>query len=148
MDDLTELDLATAGELLQRLVDQLGSARQTIEAAQRRVAGFRKMVDALVEMFPELEDRLPEDLDEDEPSRPRGAMAVYEILQENLNSWYQVGAVVRLLQEKEWMPQSSNPANAVRSALERLHDTGSIEKSRSTAGAVIYRVHEPEEEPF
>jgi len=146
VDDLTDLDAAKASELLARLLAQLVVAREGIVAAQRRFAGFRKMVDAVVEMFPELEDDLPAELGDDEPARPRGAAAALVVLEEHTNSWYAVPAVVNMLDKKGWLPQSTNAANAVRSALERLVDTGLINKGKSITGAVIYRVFDPDAE--
>ncbi len=155
-DDLLDLDEAGARRTVKQLLDQLKAAREAVEAAQRRAAGFRKMIDALVEMFPAIEDHLPEDLDEDEPAHPRGAGAVWEVLGERMNQWFTVPTIVGFLERKGWAPQSSNPANAVRSALERLVESDEIKKSRSTTGSVIYRVYDQSadgdlvegEEPF
>lgn len=146
MEDLTDLDAASAKEMLGRLLSQLVTAREAIVTGQRREAGYRKMIDALVEMFPELEDDLPAALDEDEPARPRGAAAVLAILKDNVNNWYQVGAIANMLERRDWLPQSSSPANAVRSALERLVEQGLVQKGKSVQGAVIYRVYDPEAE--
>lgn len=150
MDDLTSLNPESAAKMLDRLLSQLGTWREAVVAGERRVAGFRKMIDALVEMFPELEDRLPAELDEGEPARPRGAAAALNVLQERPNRWYSVGSVVQMLDTKDWLPKSSNPGSAVRTALERLVEKNEIEKNRSTNGAVIYRFHDPDadKEPF
>jgi len=148
--DLTNPSEEAASETLSQLLDQLVMIQQVIDGATRRVAGLRKMVEALVEMFPALEDKLPEDFDENEPARPRGAAAAITVLRENAGNWFTVVGVLNLLERHEWVPKSSNPANAVRTALERLVEQGAIKKNRSTEGAVIYRVenYTDDEEPF
>jgi hypothetical protein len=151
--DLAQLNQDDAKGLVAQLLAQLAEAREAVERSERRATGIRKMVDGLVEMFPALEDLLPEDLDNDEEPRPRGAEAVRRVLADRQGDWFTVTHIVGLLDKQNWMPNSSNPANAVRTALERLVDTGGIEKNRSTTGAVIYRYLLPpspddQEEPF
>lgn len=144
----------TAAEMAKQLLTQLEDARHSVELSQRRAVGFRKMLDGLIEMFPALEDLLPEDLDGEEQPRPRGAEAVRRALAESPGDWYAVPAIVMMLQRHDWLPESSNPANAVRTAAERCVEDGRIEKGRSQDGAVIYRFAAPptyaasDEEPF
>ncbi len=151
---LTNLKDDDAAELLAELLIQLFDTRQAVEHSQRQAIGIRKMIDGLVEMFPALEDLLPEDLDDDEDPRPRGTEAIRRVLAENKGAWYTVPAIVTLLDAQDWLPNSSNPANAVRTALERLVERKVVEKSRSTEGVVIYRHPPPptsyrsDEEPF
>lgn len=147
--DITELGEAEAGDLVRRLLSQLGAANEEVEAARRKAAAIRKMIEAVVEMFPDLEDDLPEDLDDDHP-RPRGAEAVRRVLEQNRGTYYTTKAIVALLGQQGWMPQSSNPSNAVRTAAERLVERGVVEKDRAADGAVVYRVsgYDPAEEPF
>ena len=136
-----EMSEEQAATSIAELLRQLSDARHTVEAGQRRVAGIRKVIDGIVEIFPALEDLLPEDLDETETPHPRGSDAVWRVMSAPGAStrWLTVNAVVNLLAERDWMPRSSNPANAVRTALERLHESGAIEKTRSTESQVIYR---------
>ena len=158
--DIAQLDITalTDGQALLvvgGLVAQLRHAREDIDKLERQVAGIRKMIDGLVEMYPVTEDVLPEDLDPEDPPHPRGAEAVLRVLREVAGEWYTVPHIVQRLDAKDWLPRSSNPPNAVRTALERLLEQRAVEKSRSTTDQVIYRVPvtEPrgygyDEEPF
>ncbi|MBV9920250.1 MAG: hypothetical protein JOY78_05250 [Pseudonocardia sp.] len=154
--DLAALTDETSVDAVLELLVQLEEAQQLHEAAGRRVGGIRKMIEAVVEVFPVAEDVLPEDFDGDEEPRPRGAEAVRRVLQDNEGKWYGVPAVVNMLERRDWMPRSSNPANAVRSALQRLYDAGTVEKGKSAAGGgVIYMFpatggggYNDDEEPF
>lgn len=151
--DLAQLDDDAAETLVAQLVAQLTATRAEEDRLQRRAVGIRKMIDGLVEMFPATEDLLPENLDDDEEPRPRGAEAVRRALDEHAGEWYAVPHVADLLARRGWLPNSSKPSNAVRTALERLVEQGDIEKGRSTEGIVIYRRPEPPkydtgEEPF
>jgi hypothetical protein len=144
--DLTNLDAKSATELVRQLLEQLRDARTAVEESKRRAIGIRKVIDGLVEMFPAAEDVLPDDFDDGKPPRPRGAEAVLRVIAEKPGSWYTVTAVVRMLHERGWMPESANPGNAVRSALERLVETNMALKGRSTEGVVIYTSTPPEDE--
>lgn len=156
--DFTTLDDEAATSLVGRLVKQLRQARTDVERAERRVSGIRKLIDAVVEMYPAAEDELPEDLDDDEEPRPRGAEAVRRVLDENAGKWHGVSDVVSMLEARDWLPDSSNPANAVRTALQRLSDRKVIEKGKGKRdGAIAYRIpapppapprYDPSEEPF
>lgn len=143
--DLSDLTEESAREAMEQLLAQLENSRRAVDLYKRQAAGIRKMIDGLVEIVPALEDLLPEDLDDDEEPRPRGAEAVRRVLIERGGEWLTVPAVVNRLERNNWMPKSSNPANAVRSALERLVEIEVAEKERSGEGAVIYRY---KEEPF
>lgn len=152
--DLTTLTEDEAVTYAHQLLDQLAATRTEVEASERRAAGIRKMIDVMVEMFPAIEDVLPEDLDADSP-RPRGASAVQKVLDDEPGSWFAVKAIVARLGQSGWLPDSSNPANAVRTAAERLVERDAIKKSKSTEGAVIYKSkkppppkYDPAEEPF
>lgn len=153
--DLTALDESEAATLALRLLSQFEEAREVTRASERRAAGIRKMIYGLVEMFPAIEDLLPEDLDDEDRPRPRGAEAVLRVLEDDAGTWFTVSSVVAMLSRKGWLPDSSNPPNAVRTALERLVDRKAISKSRSTDENVIYSVKPPpayvgggDEEPF
>ncbi len=152
--DLTDVDESTATAMTQQLLEQLQEAREEVEQAQRRVGGIRKMIDGLIEIFPAAEDVLPEDLDGDDEPRPRGTEAVRRVLDAQRGKWYAIPAIVSFLGQQGWLPESSNAANAVRTALQRAFEAGIVEKSRSTQGQVIYRVpaakspDDDEGEPF
>ncbi len=149
--DLANLDEKRATELVAELLDTLLEARDAVEQSQRRAAGVRRMISGLLEMFPALEDMLPEDIDPEEEARPRGTAAVRRVLDDQPGDWFAVAGVVELLLRRGWLPESSNPANAVRTALERAVEAGLVKKARATRGGVIYSsVEEPsdDEMPF
>ena len=136
--DLVELDETKALKAVSDLLDELLTARRAMDLAQRRAAGLRKMIEAVVEMFPAAEDLLPEDLDGSDEPRPRGAEAVRRVLLADRGVYYSVPGLVTLLAQRNWLPDSASPANAVRTAAERLVDQGVIQKTRSIDDAVIY----------
>ena len=131
-----------------QLVRQLESARQSVDQAERRVAGLRKLIEAVVEIYPAAEDELPDDLDDEREPRPRGAEAVRRVLADRAGNWYRLPVIVDMLDEQGWLPASGNPTNAVRSAAERLIATRVLEKERAEGdGAVIYRYPKPPADP-
>jgi hypothetical protein len=149
--DLANLNEQRATEFVRELLNQLVEARGAVEQFERRAAGVRRIISGLVEMFPALEDLLPEDIDPDEGTRPRGMEAIRRVLDEKRGDWFAVGGVVHLLKGEGWLPESSNPANAVRTALERAVEAGVAVKGRTVGGGVIYRSTQepyPDEEPF
>ncbi|CAN5752130.1 hypothetical protein BH24ACT4_BH24ACT4_14400 [soil metagenome] len=150
--DLTSLNESSASSVVQQLLDELAGARDAVERYQRQAVGLRKVIDGLVEMYPAVEDLLPEDLDDDDQPRPRGAEAVRRAMTDSGETWLTVQSVADMLDQRGWSPESSNPVNAVRTALERLVGRGEIEKARSTDGLVIYQRPRPandmDEEPF
>jgi hypothetical protein len=148
---MAQLSIPTADEArteVDAMLVQLTEARNAVAASERRVAYVRKSIEALIELHPELEDLLPEELDSEGP-RPRGAEAVFEVLE---SDWETVPSVVNLLERRGWAPVSSNPANAVRTALERLVAAKRIEKGRTDRKEVVYRKkkdgYDYDEEPF
>ncbi len=150
--DFERLNEKQAEELGRELLAQLLDTRNAVERLQRREVGIRKVLDGVIEMFPAVEDLLPEDLDDDNEPRPRGAEAVRRVLAGDPDTWYTVTAVVGALRMREWLPNSSNPSNAVRTALERLVDSKKVRKDRTDKGLVVYRHLEgptyDDEEPF
>jgi hypothetical protein len=146
--DIADLNEVAAGVQVRRLLRSLEQARSDVANAQRREAGFRKMIDAVVEMFPSTEDLLPEDLDP-ERSRPRGGEAVRRILAQHDGKYFTAQDITAMLVGNGWGPDSSNPANAVRTAAERLAAAGKIERAKLSNG-VYYRVPkiDYDEEPF
>ncbi len=149
--DWANLNEQRAAELVGELLDQLRESRDAVDRHQRRAAGVRRVIGGVVEIFPALEDMLPEDIDPEEGPRPRGTEAVRRALDEHPGTWFRVAGVVEMLRINTWLPESSNPANAVRTALERAVEAKVAKKSRSTDGAVIYSSVQPDpndEEPF
>jgi hypothetical protein len=137
---LATMSEAEAATVVEELLAELVAVRSEVSRLERLAVGLRKMVDAVVEVHPSVEDLLPDDLDEDEEPRPRGAEAVRRVLEMNRGVWFEVPKIVSLLDQQGWLPDSSNPANAARTALERLVESEVVVKARSTKGTVIYRV--------
>ncbi|MFN2502659.1 MAG: hypothetical protein ABR540_00185 [Acidimicrobiales bacterium] len=122
------------------------------EAAKRRAAGLMMIMRGYIEMFPELRD-LPIDLNVDlgDPipiDAPRGAEAVRLVLQDTPNNWWLVSELVEALKGRHWLPESDNPANAVRTALERLltNETSDVRKGKQN-GKVVYGYFPDEDVP-
>ena len=66
------------------------------------------------------------------------------MLQVAENQWFTVMQMVEALDERNWLPDSQNPPNAVRAALERLvtANDSHVEKGKYNNGTVIYRYHD------
>ena len=147
------MDEAEAQAAVEKLVAELREARIARDDALRRIAGLRKLVEGYLELYPLLDDMVePGDLDDEDDNvrvtRPRGADAALSVLTERRGEWYQVPVIVDFLDNEGWMPRSSNPRNAVRTALERLVENGAVEKGNAAgSGAVIYRVPPPDTDP-
>ena len=131
---------AEAEQAIRGLVQELRQARDTLEQAQRSVVGLRKLIDGYVELFPLLESVVVEEGGlEDDDGHPRGMDAAFQVLGGQTGTYMSVHGIVQQMERLGWMPNSSNPANAVRTALERLHASELIEKAKTTAGTVVYR---------
>lgn len=134
---------------------QMTSARVQSESATLIIQG-------LLRRFPELRDLAPT-ADSDWEIRvnegPSGADAVLQILQVDEGQLYTVRGMVAALDQRGWLPQSENPPNAVRTALERLRTQNKgVYKEYNDEGVMAYCYREPEpstrggyapeEEPF
>ena len=122
-------------------------------SASHKAAALAKILAAYVEMFPELEevatevsgDELPGAVAADDP--PRGAEAVRIVLQDDTKVTYLVSEMVDALRNRGWLPDSTNPANAVRAALDRLasDDDSDVHKVRYGDRTVRY-VYDPDKD--
>lgn len=136
--DLLSLDDEEARLLVKQFVVRFDAARDEVKRAQSHAAGIRKFIEALVEMYPATEDELPDTLDDNEVAHPRGAEAAVAVLRDHPETWFTVLGTLDVLAARGWMPRSAYPANAVRTALERLIEQGRAEKSKTEEG-VVYR---------
>jgi hypothetical protein len=135
---------------------QLFTELDKAEDEMRKAGGLKKLMDGYLELFPQLKELLVASLDEVVPApdgRPKGADAVRSILQEHSGIWFLVSELVDELRDRGWLPESDNPASAVRAALERLISTedSDIYKGRRTSPnggnpRVIYK-YDPDYEP-
>jgi alkylhydroperoxidase family enzyme len=106
---------------------------QIAEQAMRIARGMWKIAAGYTEMFPELADEIESqtgitvigrDEGDGAETRPRGADAVARIMQDRPGEQFAVSELVKRLRDRGWLPESENPANAVRTALERLCSDG------------------------
>lgn len=149
--------------VVQQLAAELVGLRATAATATRHAAAVSKIISGYVEMFPELgplvdEEALSDSERTTDEDAPKGAEAVRVILQEQPDQWFYVSGLVAALRERDWLPDSDNPANAIRTALERLLNTpdSDVKKGRDSKNRVIYsyRPDDPpppsyeDEEPF
>jgi hypothetical protein len=157
------MEVHEAKKIIQQLVVELEVLRSAAATATRKAVAVSKIIGGYIEMFPELGPLLDQETlfdperttDED---APKGAEAVRLILQDAPDQWFYVSNLVAALREREWLPHSDNPANAVRTALERLINTpdSDVKKGRDSNNKVIYSYRPddapprsyPDEEPF
>jgi hypothetical protein len=68
---------------------------------------------------------------------PRGREAVRRVLMEEPRRWYKVDEMVAELDRRGWTPEATNPAPAVRTALQRLAATDpAVKKATNKLGRV------------
>jgi hypothetical protein len=150
---------------VQRLFDELVEKHLMIDALTKDAAGLEAIVRGYFAAFPELcTEQMDIALNQREtptaarPSgSPRGADAVRLILQDEPGVLWLVSALVLELKDRGWLPDSDNPANAVRAALERLTSADDSDVYKERRGHNVYYVYDPdrapslpygEEEPF
>jgi hypothetical protein len=144
------MDLDEARDLLSRTEQERMDARTQIRSARTTLESCRLIIQGIVKRYPELES---EDLGADdgewelEDERPTGMEAVYRILLASEGSKFSVRGMVAELKSRGWTPNSATPANAVRTALERLRASPAtaVSKGTNSDGTVVYWYGE---EPF
>lgn len=82
------------------------------------------------------------------PEAPRGAEAVPIILQGSPNQWFYVSELVEALKVRGWLPDSDNPANAVRTALERVMSTPSSDVFKTRRNNKVLYSYRPDDAPY
>ena len=133
-----------ARDILRSLRSELAEANAVVAAAQRRVATLEKLVAGYVELFPDLADPEPGEVGEPpvEERHPRGQDAVLKVMQsiEHKNAYWTVPKMVAELDRRGWQPETKgNPANAVRTALDRLAERDErVKKGRGGHGHVVW----------
>ncbi len=157
------MDLEEARDLLRRSVRDRVEGRTEIASAQAKVESAALMIQALIRRFPELAEETADvdggDWGPETATHPTGADAVLPILQVDEGKQFTVREILADLEARGWLPVSDNPANAVRTALERLTKANDgVSKGRDVEGVVVYWYDEPQpardhgygynEEPF
>jgi hypothetical protein len=144
---------------VEALVAEWVVAQETASRAGKSAAALSQIITGYVDMYPKLRETaevLYFDSDGGQheairsPDAPRGAEAVRVVLQETPNSWWYITELVTRLRSRGWLPESDNPANAVRTACERLLATegSDVHKGRGmSTGRVIYS-YRPDDEPW
>jgi hypothetical protein len=149
------MNVYEARQILAGAIADRREARTVLVEAEATLESSRLIIQGILRRFPELAEDAQQDAGADawggEPVPPKGAEAVLKVLQVNENKMFSVADMVKALTERGWLPESEDPSNAVRTALERLLNsrTPGVKKFRR-AGAVLYRFNEPEppkEEP-
>lgn len=145
------MDVHETEVVVRRLASELAEQRELAASASRNVSAIAKILAGYVEMYPEL-GYLVEDLPEpeyDSDGTPRGIEAVRIILQERTNQWLLVSELVDALRDRGWLPDSDNPANAVRTALWRLVNTpeSDVRKGRKLPSKKVVYSYRPDDPP-
>lgn len=120
--------------------------RAQIDALSRIAGGYLELfgeLDDLLAPNDELRFGVPPSLSDD---TPRGADAVRRILHESMGNYFLVSEIVTELAGRNWLPASDNPANAIRSALERLVATGDSDVRKATKYGKVAYGYDPDEE--
>jgi hypothetical protein len=109
----------------------------------RQMEGLRQIKAGLLKVYPDLVSEPPNPLTDEDVwtgDKPKGASAVGVVLAETPGKWFSVSMMVRELDRRGWLPESDNPANATRAALERLIAANpDVRKDTGTkTGQVVY----------
>lgn len=143
------MDIEQGRSLLRGAQADRIEARKQLDVAQATIEASQLIIQGVLRRFPELaaEEKEWEAAWEEaaNPERPKGSDAVLQVLQVNENQWFTIRELVRQLEQLQWIPDSANPPNAVRAAVERLvktPDSGVI-KAEDGDGTVVYRFSEP-----
>jgi hypothetical protein len=146
------MDEAEARELLQRTEREMSAACEAMRRAQVIVESSELIIRGVLRAHPELSQEFELNIYETatEPETPlRGSAAVLSVLQVEEGRWFTIHELVEEMGQQGLLPNSANPANAVRTAVERLvksPDTN-VWKGPVHGGVMAYRYHEPGSEP-
>lgn len=145
------MEFQEAKALVRQLAAEWAEQKHVASVAAQQATKLAGIIAAYVDMVPELAlvvrevtGQVPAPGAEDS-NAPKGAEAVRIVLQENVKVQYYVSQMVEELRERGWLPESDNPANAVRAALDRLStDSASdVSKQRYNDRTVTY-VYDPD----
>jgi hypothetical protein len=120
---ILSMDREYAQELLDKARRDFQDAQVELEGAQATIDSTRLIVQGILRRFPDLvgdESWWWEYVPPEPADRPRGSEAVLQVLKVHEEQCFWIPGLVEALQELELLPDSANPANAVRTAVERL----------------------------
>ena len=143
------MDFDEAKEEVERLGVALVEGRTVALAALRQVHGLQTVIRGYIEMFPdlaEMADGLLTGIPLGE-GVPRGADAVRRVLHENPKAHMYVSAIVEELRDRGWLPDSENPANAIRAALERLASNPESDVYKGRLSTNVTYMYDPDRDP-
>ena len=153
------MDEAMAKAMVSEFGAELVRQRAVAESATRQATGLIQIVSGFIEMFPGLVDGLDEPvaielslrghsramevfgLEEDTPTVGE---AVRRLLQSHPGTTYFVSELVQYLRERGWLPESDNPASAVRAALERLVNIKANDVNKATVNGKVAYYYDPD----
>jgi hypothetical protein len=151
------VDRIEATRILEEAVQARQQAREAVRQGKMTADGMTLVIKGILRLFPDLEsgDEFEWGHSEEEAvEHPRGAEAVRAVMKSSPMVWYTIPEMVDALAERDWLPQSDSPANAVRGALTRAATQAAwgVQKGRQKGpdGLVVFR-YNPEkdlEEPF
>jgi len=149
------MEVDEAASRVERLVAEVTEQKdlaenylEMAEAAKTRAGALAEIINAYLRAFPELEVIVAGWPPEDYPrtSAPRGAEAVRQVLHESPGTWWYVSELVEKLRERGALPDSDNPANAIRTALERLRSNPESDVEKGVYGTKVAYRYQPDEE--
>lgn len=149
------MDEVEARELLRQQLAEFKAAQGMLTTARATMESSRLIIAGICKRYPNLETGVSMAELQADPwesgEKPRGSEAVLATLQVNENQWFTVAQMVQALDDRGWLPESENPANAVRTALERLvtaKDTHVEKGRRKHDQTVVYRFTEMVDDPW
>lgn len=143
------MNLEEARSLLAQCQQDRIYAQMQVESARAQTESATLIIQGILRRYPELRDEASTadwDWEIKVSDGPGGADAVLQVLQVNEGQTYTVREMVDALKNLDWLPQSDNPPNAVRTALERLRKQNKgVSKHYDNFGVIVYVFQEPPE---
>jgi hypothetical protein len=142
------MDRQKAAEALATLNEEADELRATIRESGRQLDAVRKLIKGYIELYPDLDPEAEEEDEEPGEEIPRGQEAVERLLGLRPGEWVTTRDVVAGMQRRGWLPESRDPAAAVRAALQRAWDDQEslVYKSGSGRGRDVLWCYDPPRE--
>lgn len=116
--------LQEAMQTIRALALDRDQARELARQSIQRAETLTKLIDGYVELFPELAFELVEylrsEIIEVKEDPPRGQVAVFALLSAFPGRFMTVAEIQTAMEQQGWLPETDNPAAAIRAALQRL----------------------------
>lgn len=131
------MDREQATQMVQSLRDERSTVATQVEELRRRLSGLDKVIDGIEELFPDL---IVDSRDSDsaahstdatlvvgstpkgdvQKAKPQGQKAVLQVLMDRAPEWMTVEDLTADLEQRNWLPDSERPVEAVRTSTFRL----------------------------